>query len=482
MQERPWKLWIGGREVDGESVADIASPFDGRVVGRHAVAGAGQLEAALESAHRARREAQRTPTHLRANVLGRVAERLRSEAESVARLICLEAGKPIQFARAEAARAALTFELAAANARTFSSATPPIDVDPRGERRLGITQRFPRGVVGAITPFNFPLNLVAHKLAPAIAVGAPFVLKPAPQCPLSALQLAHWIVEAGWPAQAVNVAPCGPALAQRIVEDPRVALLSFTGSDSVGWRLKSLAGRKHVVLELGGAAPCIVDESVALEPVVRALAASAFAYGGQVCIKTQRVLVQRSRYAEFVERMAAAARATVCGDPLAEDTVVAPLIDLAAARRVESWIELARSAGAQVRCGGAREGALIRPTVLTDVPSDARVVCDEVFGPVLVVEAYDAFDEALERCNASRFGLQAGVFTCDLGRALQAHRELEYGGVIVNDTPTLRIDSLAYGGVKDSGTGREGVLDALHEYTETRVTVLRAAPGTSSSE
>jgi aldehyde dehydrogenase (NAD+) len=476
MQERPWKLWIGGREEDGESLANVANPFDGRSVGEHAVAGAPQLERALEAAHSARHEAQRTPTHLRANVLERVASRLRSESESVARLIALEAGKPLRFARAEAARAALTFELAAANARTFASATPPIDVDPRGEQRVALTTRVARGVVGAITPFNFPLNLVAHKLAPAIAVGAPFVLKPAPQCPLSALQLARWIVEAGWLPQAVNVVPCENALAQRLVEDPRVAVLSFTGSDTVGWKLKSLAGRKHVVLELGGAAPCIVDETVELEPIATALALSAFAYGGQVCIKTQRVLVHRSRYDELLERLVVAATDTFCGAPLDERTVAGPLIDIASAERVVSWIEQARAAGAQVHCGGERDGALVRPTVLSDVPDSARVVCDEVFGPVLVVEGYSDFEAALARCNASRYGLQAGLFTRDLGRALRAHRELDYGGVIVNDTPTLRLDSLPYGGVKDSGTGREGLLAAMHEFTEARVLVLRSAP------
>lgn len=476
METQALKLWIGGRESAGERVATIVSPFDRRPVGDHALAGAEQLEAALASAHAARRAALSTTSAERAAVLDAVARRIRECAVSLAHGIALEAGKPIVFARAEVARAALTFELAAANARTFSTATPPVDIDPRGAGRIAVTRRAPRGVVIAITPFNFPLNLVAHKLAPAIAVGAPFVLKPAPQCPLSALELVRFIVEAGWPAEAVNAVPCDSSLAQRLVEDPRADVLSFTGSDAVGWKLKALAGRKHVVLELGGAAPCIIDETVDLGPLLEPLTLSAFAYAGQVCIKTQRVLVHRSRYGELVEGLVERARSLRCGDPLDEATVVGPLIDERAAQRVVEWVQQARVGGARVLIGGAREGSFVSPTILTDAAPDARVVCDEVFGPVLVVEPFETFDEALRRANSSRYGLQAGVFTRDLGRALAAQRELDYGAVIVNDTPSLRIDSLAYGGVKDSGTGREGPLPAMLEYTEPRVCVMRAAP------
>ncbi len=473
MSARVLHPWIGGRERDGGPLVEIRSPFDARVVGRHTLATERDVEDALASAHQARAATRATSTALRAAVLERLAARLRSQSAEVARTLSLEAGKPIAFARAEVERAALTLELCAANARTFSESTPPIDVDPRGAGRVALTQRVPRGALAAITPFNFPLNLVVHKLAPAIAVGAPFVLKPAPQCPLTALEFARWIVEAQWPAQAVNVVPCGPPLAQRLATDPRIAVLSFTGSDAVGWKLAALASGKHTVLELGGAAPCIVDEGVEFEALLQPLAVSAFGYAGQVCIKTQRILVPRARCEEFAARLARVAQALPRGDPLDEATVVGPLIDEASAERVVSWIEEARAAGARVLCGGEREGALVSPAVLLDAPRSARVVCDEVFGPVVAVEPFDSFEEALARANDSRFGLQAGVYTHSLAHALAAQRELEYGAVIVNDTPTLRLDALAYGGTKDSGTGREGPRWAMEEYTQPRVLVLR---------
>ncbi len=473
MQSRVLHPLIAGRERDGGPLVEIRSPFDGRVVGRHTLARAEDVEDALAAAHAARSAARSTSTALRAAVLDRLAARVRANSDELAELITLESGKPITFARAEVTRAALTLELCAANARTFCVATPPIDVDPRGQGRIALTVRAPRGPLAAITPFNFPLNLVAHKLAPAIAVGAPFVLKPAPQCPLTALEFARWIVEAEWPAEAVNVTPCGPPLAQSLVTDPRIAVLSFTGSDAVGWKLASLAGGKHTVLELGGAAPCIIDDGVEFDALLEPLALSAFGYSGQVCIKTQRILAPRARCEEFAARLAAVAQALPCGDPMLANTVVGPLIDEASALRVERWIDEARAAGARVLCGGERTGAVVRPVVIVDAPRSSRVVCDEVFGPVVVVEAHDGFDDALRRANDSRFGLQAGVYTRELAHALAAQRELEYGAVIVNDTPTLRLDALAYGGVRDSGVGREGPVWAMGEYTQPRVLVLR---------
>ncbi len=473
MPSRVLHPWIAGRERDGGSLVEIASPFDARVVGSHTQPSERDLEDALAAAHAARRVASSTSTALRAAVLERLAVRLRAKGHEVAHTLASEAGKPISFARAEVARAALTLELCAANARTFSVGTPPIDVDPRGAGRVALTQRVPRGPLAAITPFNFPLNLVVHKLAPAIAVGAPFVLKPSPQCPLTALEFARWIVEADWPAEAVNVVPCGPPLAQRLVTDPRIAVLSFTGSDSVGWKLAALAGRKHTVLELGGAAPCIIDDRVDFEPLLEPLALSAFGYAGQVCIKTQRILVPRARLEEFAARFARVANSLPLGDPLDEGTLVGPLIDEASAQRVVRWIDEARAAGARLLCGGERSGSIVAPAVILDAPRSARVVCDEVFGPVVVVEPFDSFEDALVRANDSRFGLQAGVYTRELAHALRAQRELEYGAVIVNDTPTLRFDALAYGGVKDSGAGREGPLWAMEEYTQPRVLVLR---------
>ncbi len=327
--------------------------------------------------------------------------------------------------------------------------------------------------MAAIAPFNFPLNLVAHKLAPAIAVGTSVVLKPAPQAPLSALELAAILAEAGLPAGALSVVPCEPSRAQRLVEDERLKVLSFTGSDSVGWHLKSLAGKKQVQLELGGNAPCIVDEGTDLDAALDSILLGAWAFAGQVCIKVQRVYVHASLFDAFLERFVSATQALACGDPLDESTIVGPLIDRHHVQRVLDWIEEAVTAGATLHCGGRAQGSIVLPTVLSGVDPAQRVCADEVFGPVTVVERFETFDEALALCNAGRFGLQAGVFTPDLGRALRAHRELEFGGVLINDAPTFRVDSFPYGGTKDSGLGREGVRAAMSELCESKVLVLR---------
>lgn len=469
-------MLIAGERRSGAREDVIRNPFDGSEVGRVATGEPSDVERAISAAFAARRELAALPAHIRADVATRVALRLRERTEELARLIACESGKPIRFARAEVARAALTFDLAAGEARTFAGQMHPLDLEARGEGRIAFTLRVPRGVVAAISPFNFPLNLVAHKLAPAWAVGAPCVLKPAPQCPLTALTLVEWMLELGCPASAISALHCPPHVAEELVRDERVAALSFTGSDAVGWRLKSLAGKKHVLLELGGNAPCIVDETVAWERAVEPLVLSAFAYGGQVCIKTQRIFVHASRFDAFVERFVAAARALVCGDPLDERTVVGPLIEERHVERVLAWIEEARVQGARVLCGAKRVGQIVMPTVLVGAPPSARVCTDEVFGPVVTIEAFDEFSDALERCNHSRYGLQVGVYTADLSRALLAARTLEFGGVILNDTPTFRIDAPPYGGTKNSGLGREGVRAAMEELSEPRLIVLRPAP------
>lgn len=467
---------IAGSATDGASFDVVRAPFDGRELAQVAVASEAEVELALERAFAARASLRDWPRHARAVVLQRTADALRRRAEELARQLALEAGKPLTFARAELARAAVTFEVAAGEARSFGGDEVPLDLEPRGEGRLGFTLRVPRGVVAAISPFNFPLNLVAHKLAPAIAVGAPVILKPAPQSPLSAFALAELLLESGLPPAALSVLHCPPATAERLVLDERVAVLSFTGSDTVGWRLKSLAGRKAVILELGGNAPCVVDETVAWERALPTIVLGAFAYAGQVCVKAQRILVHRSRFDAFLQAFVSATRALPCGDPLDERTVVGPLIEEKHVERVLAWIAQARAAGATLHCGGTRTGQLVHPTVLTGVPDSAHVSCDEVFGPVAIVEPFDDFSAALERCNASRYGLQAGLFTADLSRALLAARTLEFGGVIVNDTSSFRIDSMPYGGSKHSGLGREGVRSAMEELTEPRTIVLRPAP------
>lgn len=474
---RTWPLRIAGAERSTASVEEVRNPFDGSLVARVCAASAREMDDALAAAVGARREMRELPTHRRSAILAQVARRIGQESDELARRMARESGKPIALARAEVARAVITFELGAAEARNLGGEVLPIDLEPRAEGRLCFTTRIPRGVVAAISPFNFPLNLVAHKLAPAIACGAPVVLKVPPQSPLTALTLAQWIDEAGLPRGGLNALHCAPDVAQRMVEDERVAVLSFTGSDTVGWKLKSLAGKKHVLLELGGNAPCVVDETVDLAQIIEPIALAAFGYAGQVCIKVQRLFVQRSRFDEFLAHFVAATRALPCGDPLDERTRVGPLIEPRHVERVLAWIEEARQLGAQLHCGGTRDGSIVHPAVLTNVPDRARVCQDEVFGPVVVLEPFERFEDALARCNASRFGLQASVFTNDLSRALLAGKELEYGGVIVNDVPSFRVDSFPYGGVKDSGLGREGVRSAIAELTEPRVVVLRPAPG-----
>ncbi len=466
-------LRIGSELRDGSTHEVIRSPFDDQPVGEVVVGTEADMDDAIATAHEAFARIRRLPTHARATIAEQTSRAIAAHADELATLMSRESGKPIRWCRPEVSRAVVTFALAAAEARTAQGGVMPIDQQPAGEGRLCLHVRVPRGPVAAISPFNFPLNLIAHKLAPALAVGTTTVLKPPPQCPLTGFRLAELMVDAGLPAEAQSVVHCPPAVAQRMVEDERMAVLSFTGSDRVGWRLKALAGRKQVMLELGGNAPCVLDRGVDLDAVMPRLMVGAWAHAGQVCIKVQRVLVHAADLPGFLERFVAETERLTVGDPASEDTWVGPLIDEAAARRVCAWVEEAVAAGARVRCGGRRERAVVQPTILTDVPADARVCRDEVFGPVTVVQTYEDFDEALEECNAGRFGLQAGLFTPDIGRALRAFEVLDYGGVMINDVPTFRADNVPYGGTKASGFGREGVRFAMEELTEPKLLVAR---------
>ncbi len=466
---------IDGKPRNTAEIERITSPLDGSLVGEAGLATAQDMDDAIAAASRAFATTRRMPTHARVAILERVARGIAERADELATLITRESGKPIRYSRGEVARAVVTFELGAAEARRGAGEVMPIDLEARAEGRLCLYERVPRGPVAAIAPFNFPLNLIAHKLSPAIAVGASIVLKPPPQCPLTGFALAEIIDAAGWPAGALNVLHCAPDVAQRMVEDERMAILSFTGSDVVGWKLKALAGKKQVLLELGGNAPCVVDEDADVDAILPAIVAAAWANAGQVCIKVQRILVHASLEETFLDRFIAATKALPCGDPMDEKTVVGPLIQPMHVDRVLSWVREAVEGGAKLHCGGTAEGQVVLPTILTGVRDDMRVCKDEVFGPVTVVESFRTFDEAIARCNASRFGLQAGVFTRDVGRALRAFRELEYGGVMINDVPTFRVDNFPYGGSKDSGFGREGVRFAMDELTEPRVLVLRGA-------
>jgi acyl-CoA reductase-like NAD-dependent aldehyde dehydrogenase len=465
-------LLVAGEWIETGEWQEVLSPYSGDLVGRVARAGAAEARRAVGAAHAAMHEP--LPAHRRAEILVRVAAALGRRHDEVARLISDEAGKPMKAARVEAKRAMSTYTMAAVEARKLAGEVVPMDASQAGEGKLAFTLRRPIGVVGAISPFNFPLNLVAHKLAPALAAGCAVVLKPASQTPLSALLLAELMTEAGLPPGWLNVV-VGPAseLGDVLVEDERVAALTFTGSGGVGWALRERAPRKRVNLELGNATPVIVDEGADLEDAAARLAANAFSFAGQSCISVQRIYVHRDAYDAFLRAFLTRVEALTVGDPADEETDVGPVIDRDSRGRILEWIEEARQAGAEILAGGDLAGELIRPTVVARAAPELKVSCEEVFGPVCTVDAFDSLDEAIERANATRYGLQAGIFTPSLDSALRAAQELEFGGVIVNEAPTFRADQMPYGGVKDSGNTREGPAYAVRELTEERLVVVQ---------
>ena len=466
------RLLIDGEWVETGEWLDVRSPYDGSLVGRAAKGGAAETRRAVEAAERAMGEP--LPAHERAAILDRVARLVDERSEEVARTISAEAGKPMKAARVEASRAVSTFTMSAVEARKISGDVVPMDASPAGAGKLAFTLRVPIGIVGAISPFNFPFNLVAHKVAPALAAGCAVVLKPASQTPLSALLLAELAAEAGLPAGWLNVV-CGPAgeIGDVLVEDERVKLITFTGSAGVGWKLRERAARKRVNLELGNATPVIVESDADLDDAATRLAANAFTFAGQSCISVQRIYVQRDAYEAFLERFLPLVEALEVGDPASDETDVGPLIAASERDRVLEWIEEAKADGATVLTGGTLEGELVRPTVIANAAPEAKVSCEEVFGPVCTMTAYDTIDEAIALANGTRYGLQAGIFTGDLRTALRAAGELEFGGVTVNEAPTFRADQQPYGGVKDSGNTREGPAYAVREMTEERVVVLQ---------
>jgi acyl-CoA reductase-like NAD-dependent aldehyde dehydrogenase len=462
------KLFVGGEWVETGDWLDVRSPYSGDVVGRVVKAGADETRRAIDAAEGAMREP--LPAHKRAEILVRVAGALGRRHEEAARLISDEAGKPLKAARVEAARAMSTYTFAAVEARKLAGEMVPMDAAQAGEGKLAFTLRRPIGVVGAISPFNFPLNLDAHKIAPALAAGCAVVLKPASATPLSALFLAELEEEADLPPGWLNVL-VGPAaeIGDVIVEDERVKLITFTGSSGVGWKLKERAAKKRVNLELGNATPLIVAADADVSTAATKVAQNAFAFAGQSCISVQRVYVERSAYDEFVRELVPLVEALKVGDPGDEDTDVGPVIDEGARKRILDWIE---ASSGQVLTGGELEGELIRPTVIANPGRDDEVSCEEVFGPVCTVTAVDSIDEAIELANGTRYGLQAGIFTTSLDNALRAAQELEFGGVTVNEAPTFRSDQMPYGGVKDSGNTREGPHYAVREMTEERLIVV----------
>ncbi|MGE5272600.1 MAG: aldehyde dehydrogenase family protein [Verrucomicrobiota bacterium] len=464
------KLLVGGEWIETGEWVDVRSPYSGGVVGRVPKAGADETRKAIDAAVEAMREP--LPAHRRAEILVKVAGAIGRRHEELAQTICAEAGKPLKTARVEASRSMSTYTFAAVEARKLAGDVVPMDASQAGEGKLAFTVRVPVGVVGAISPFNFPANLVAHKIAPALAAGCAVVLKPATATPLSALLLAELETEAGLPPGWLNVVVGQSSeIGDVLVGDERVAALTFTGSGEVGWKLKERAPRKHVALELGNATPVIVEADADLEDAAARLAGNAFSFAGQSCISVQRIYVAREVYDGFLERFLPRVEALKVGDPADEETDVGPLIDGGAKDRVLAWI--GESGGEVLTGGDVTEDGLIRPTVIARASPDAKVSCDEVFGPVCTVTPYGSLDEAIELANGTRYGLQAGIFTADVKTGLEAARRLVFGGVTVNEAPTFRADQMPYGGVKDSGNTREGPAYAVRELTEERVVVLQ---------
>jgi len=453
--------------------AVIRAPWDGAEVGRHPLATAEQMDEAVASNGEAAEACRTMPAFERAACLRRIADALRARRAEVAQLLAREAGKPIGQANLEIDRAIAVFEDGSEEATRIGGEVLPLDTVPAGVRRIGLTRRFPLSPIAAITPFNFPVLLAAHKVAPAIACGAALTLKPPPQDPLSSELLGELIAASGYPAGGVNVVPCDLSVAQRLVADARVRMISFTGSAKAGWAIRAQAGTKRVALELGGNAGVLVEADADLDRAVSRCAAGGYGYAGQSCISVQRILVHRDVFDDFLLRFVTRVGNLHVGDPLDPATDVGPMISEEAAQRAESWIAAAVGEGAKIATGGKRQGALLQPTILTGTGPAQQVNCEEVFAPVTTVTPYTTFDEAVERINATPYGLQAGIFTRDVATMMRAWERLDVGGVMGNDIPSFRVDRMPYGGAKASGLGREGVRYAIQEMTEPRLLTLQ---------
>ncbi len=474
---KPHPIFLAGRWVESPDRLVIANPADPeKPAGSTFNATPEQYEEAVEAAVAAFDTTRSLPAFERGAILRNISAGIKARREELGRLIALESGKPIRDALVEVDRAVLTFRLGAEEAERMFGEVIPLDLMPASKGRVGITRRFPIGPIAAISPFNFPLNLAAHKLAPAIASGNPIVLKPPSKDPLTMLTVAEIVEAAGAPAGSVSILPMTRELGDRMVADDRFKLLTFTGSPSVGWRMKERAGKKKVVLELGGNAGVIIDKSADLGWAVRRNLVGGFAYAGQVCISVQRMFIHEDVWDEFMGRFVDGAKGLKVGDPLDPQTDVGPMVDEHAASRTQGWVDEAIALGGKALLGGKANGNYFPPTVLTDVPPAAQVCSNEAFAPLVVAFRFRDFGDAIRGVNDSSFGLQTGVFTNDLAHAWQAFGELEVGGVIVNDVPTYRIDHMPYGGVKDSGQGREGLRWSIEDMTEIRIMVL-AWPG-----
>jgi len=465
------EIFLAGRFIRTSRELEVRNPYNGSLVATTFFAGESELETAITAAEKAKPVLQSLPSFKRYEALMLIMNRLAERRDEFAHTLMLESGKPLRYALGEIDRSVQTFTVAAEESKRLPREYISLDWTPAGEKKEGLVKYFPAGIIAGIAPFNFPLNLAVHKIAPAIAAGCPVIIKPSSSTPLSTLLLARLIAETDLPQGSVSVLPMDRATGNRLVTDSRIAVLSFTGSPDVGWRMKADAGKKKVVLELGGNAGVIVTQSAPVDMALKKCLVGAFSYSGQVCIHTQRIYVHRDLFTEFSSRFSAMAGQLITGDPSLPETEFSAMIDESNALRVESWIQQALKGGARLLCGGSRTGTLVAPTVLTNTNASMQVCSDEVFGPVVTLEPYENFEDAIRMMNDTRFGLQAGVFTNNLAEMDKAFSELEVGGVIINDVPTFRVDHMPYGGVKDSGLGREGVKYAIMDMLEPRILV-----------
>ncbi|MFN8377611.1 MAG: aldehyde dehydrogenase family protein [Anaerolineae bacterium] len=458
--------------MDSDTTVEIRSPYDDALIGAVHETTTEGVDEALARAEAAKPAMAGLTAHRRGAILDKTSALLAAQVDEIARLMTAESGKPMRYARGEVRRAVETFQFAADEARRLHGETVPLDAAQTGAGKIGYFLRVPVGIVAAITPFNFPLNLVAHKVAPAIAAGCPLLVKPNPQTPLTAMRLAELLAEAGLPEGALSVLIGGADVGRQMTSDPRVSMVTFTGSVPVANAIAKTVGLRRATYELGGNAATIIDETSDIDSLIEKTVGGAFAYSGQVCISIQRIYVQRAKFDEFRDKFVARTERLILGDPLDDRTEIGPLINDAAAERIDSWLVEATSGGAELLAGGTREGRMFKPTVLGDVAPHMKVVCEEVFGPVVSITPYDTFDDALDMVNDSPFGLQTGVFTRDLNRALHAVQKLDVGGVIINDSPTFRVDQMPYGGNKLSGVGREGPRFAVEDMTTLKMVVI----------
>lgn len=469
-----YKLLIDGQWVNSGPMMEVKNKYDGKVVGTVPTASKENVDAAIDAAERAEDVMADMPAYRRAEILLKAAALLRERADDMAKTIAAEAGKALKFARAEVDRAVSTFTIASEEAKRLHGETIPLDAVPAGEGYVGFWTRRPVGVIAAISPFNFPLNLVAHKVAPALASGNTIVLKPASTTPLAAVKLCQILQEAGLPAGAINlVVGSGGTVGEWLVTDERVDKITFTGSPDVGRHILSVAGIKKVTLELGNTSPVVVAPDADLDFVAKRCAVGAFYNSGQVCISVQRIYSEKQVYEPFSEKFVKATEAMVVGDPLDERVDVGPMIDSKEVDRIEGWVKEAQTSGAKVLTGGKRDGTVYYPTVLADVADEMKVVSEEVFAPVASIISSDDFESALKQANDTKFGLQVGVFTNDVNRVFKAVKRLNFGGVIVNDTPNFRADHMPYGGNRQSGLGREGVKFAMEDMTNIQLVAIR---------